>query len=88
MGKRKTQISSPANMRIWGNERADEVAKEAVKWSCVEREVRLSKSEEMSIVWRKAIERWQQNWDAEGEGKHFFFFNFKTKDGQLNKKGT
>lgn len=46
---------TPAHMGIWGNERADKVAKQA-KRSGVEREVRLSKSEGKSIVWRKAID--------------------------------
>lgn len=74
---------TPAHMGIWGNERADKVAKEAVKRSSGERGTR--RSEGTSKVCRKAIEGVVTELGGRRQGKASFF---NLKDGQLiGKKG-
>lgn len=60
-------------MGIFGNERADKLAKAAGKRSTVESET-LSTSEGEIIVWTKANEQWQLKWEAEVDGKQLYSF--------------
>lgn len=62
----------PAHLGIIGNERADKLAKKATKKETIEVNIKLSKSEGKSIVWRRATQQWQQRWESEGKGRHLF----------------
>lgn len=53
LGKDVVLMWVPAHSGIPGNEKADKVAKEAVMKEQVERNIKLSKSEGKSIVWRE-----------------------------------
>lgn len=59
-------------MGVLGTERADKIAKEAVKRSTVQRGIQLLMSEGKSIVLKKANEQWQRNWEVEVMGRHLY----------------
>lgn len=46
----------PAHIGIVGNERVDKLAKQAVKKESIEGNIKLSKSEGKSIIWKEALE--------------------------------
>ncbi len=48
----------------------DKLAKEAVRRENVEINIKLSKKEGKSIVWREIIKQWQQYWNSAPKGRH------------------
>ncbi|KAG5847791.1 hypothetical protein ANANG_G00129960, partial [Anguilla anguilla] len=76
----------PAHSGIQGNEKADKLAKEAVRREYVDLNVKLSKSEGKSIVWRGVIKQWQQHWDSETKGRHLY--KIPNKVGMVRNSGT
>ncbi|XP_072902389.1 uncharacterized protein [Hemitrygon akajei] len=60
----------PAYSGIMGNETADKLAKAAVRKGSVEVDIKLSKSEGKSILWRRINQQWQQHWDRAIKGRH------------------
>ena len=55
----------PAHTGISGNEKADKLAKGAVKKENVEVTLHLSKAEGKCLVWRGIMAQWQQLWERE-----------------------
>ena len=55
----------PAHTGISGNEKADKLAKGAVKKENVEVTLHLSKAEGKCLVWRGIMPQWQQLWERE-----------------------
>jgi len=62
----------PAHTGIEGNEKADELAKEALKAEQVEKQVPLSKSEIKTIIKDGIHKLWQDKWDKGGKGRHLY----------------
>lgn len=75
-----------AHVGIQGNEKADKVAKEAVKKGDVEVNIKLSKSEGKGIVWRSINQQWQQSWDNATKGRHLH--KIQSKVGISRNRGT
>lgn len=71
-GKNVIFMWVPAHLGIQGNEKADKVAKEAIKKEDVEVNIKLSKSEGKGIVWRSVNQQWQQSWDNATKGRHLY----------------
>ena len=65
----------PAHTGISGNEKADKLAKAAVKKENVEVTLHLSKAEGKCLVWRGIMAQWQQLWERETKGRHLFSLN-------------
>ena len=55
----------PAHTGISGNEKADKLAKAAVKKENVEVTLHLSKAEGKCLVWRGIMAQWQQLWERD-----------------------
>ena len=60
----------PAHVGIRGNERADELAKNALKKGSIVMQVDISKSEAKCTIWEKVNHMWQERWDREEKGRH------------------
>jgi len=75
----------PAHIGIAGNERVDKLAKQAVKRENIEENIKLSKSEGKSIIWKEAIGEWQHQWDMEIKGRHLYAI--QSKVGAVKNKG-
>ena len=61
----------PAHIGVEGNERADKMAKRAIKHS-ISFIVKISKSEGKSIIKEKLMEIWQKRWDEDKTGRWFY----------------
>ncbi len=62
----------PAHVGVRGNERADELAKRALKKGSVEMQLSVSKAEVKCVIWGKANQLWQERWDREEKGRHLY----------------
>ena len=65
----------PAHVGIEGNESVDMLAKEALVNEDVELDIHISKAEAKSIVWGRVVAEWQQSWDEEQKGRHYYQFH-------------
>lgn len=84
-GKNITYLWVPAHVGIQGNERVDRLAKEATKKGNIDVKIKLSKTEGKSLVWKKIMEKWQQQWDNEIKGRHLYMI--QNRIGMESKKG-
>lgn len=75
----------PAHIGIVGNERVDKLAKQAVKKESIETNIKLSKSEGKSIIWKETIREWQSQWNREIKGRHLY--NIQNKVGDVKNRG-
>lgn len=71
-GGQVTFLWVPAHVGVGGNEKADKLAKEALKKGQVEMQICTSKSELKSIIKEKMVQMWQKRWDTESKGRHLY----------------
>ncbi|KAL2092947.1 hypothetical protein ACEWY4_010259 [Coilia grayii] len=62
----------PAHMGLKGNETADKVAKEALGQESIIVHVPLGKGEAKSFINAEIMNRWQDEWEANPKGRHYF----------------
>ena len=62
----------PAHVGIEGNELADGAAKRALRREKVDVKVRLGLTECRSIIKRNIMAVWQEEWDREKKGRHYY----------------
>lgn len=75
----------PAHVGVRGNERADRVAKQAVGRTDTDINIKLSRSQGKSIVWKETNKKWQQQWDQEAKGRHLY--DIQSKVGTVRREG-
>ena len=75
----------PAHLGIEGNEQADELAKRALRKDRVDMNVRISKAEAKGIVWEMANLKWQERWDREEKGRHFYQAQHNVKERRVGR---
>lgn len=51
---------------------ADKLAKRALTNKNIEMQVSISKAEVKSVIWEKINQMWQEIWDREEKGRHFY----------------
>lgn len=62
----------PAHKGVEGNEKADYLAKEAIKADAVELEVPLNNSELRTVIKENVNKLWQERWDTDKKGRHLY----------------
>uniref|UniRef100_A0A8C1TCJ5 RNA-directed DNA polymerase from mobile element jockey n=1 Tax=Cyprinus carpio TaxID=7962 RepID=A0A8C1TCJ5_CYPCA len=62
----------PAHIGIVGNEKADQLAKEALKKNLVDIKVPLGRSEVKSVINKEIIKLWQQRWENSSTGRWYY----------------
>ena len=75
-------------MGIEGNETVDVLAKEALLSEEIQVIIHMSKAEAKSIIWKKVIAEWQQSWDGEERGRHYYQFQSKVNGGRKFSNGS
>lgn len=70
MGVAVTFLWIPAHVGVWGNERADRLAKKALTRSEPEISVHLGRGEMKVLIQREIMKQWQAQWDLERKGRH------------------
>ena len=78
----------PAHVGIEGNESVDMLAKEALVNEDVELDIHISKAEAKSIVWGRVVAEWQQSWDEEQKGRHYYQFHSKVNGSRTCRNGS
>ena len=71
-GRKLKFLWVPAHIGIKGNEKADEMAKEALEKEIVEMNVSISKAEVKSVIWERVNKMWQDKWDREQKGRYLY----------------
>lgn len=62
----------PAHVGVWGNERADNMAKEALERPEPDITVHLGRGEMKVLIKRAVMKQWQMIWDRESKGRHLY----------------
>lgn len=65
-------VGVPADVGIEGNEKADEIAKRALKSRSCHMNVNISKSETKMVINRQITKMWQNEWNREIKGQCLF----------------
>jgi hypothetical protein len=65
---------------VWGNEKADVVAKSAVRREGVDIKVPLGCREVKSLIWAKWLDLWQRECDASSKGRQFYSMHRSGKE--------
>ena len=77
----------PAHVGLQGNERADKLAKRALKANRVEMQVSISKAEVKSVIKEKIYKKWQSMWDRESRGRHLYQIQQNVRTARVAGKG-
>ncbi|KAG5278648.1 hypothetical protein AALO_G00101240 [Alosa alosa] len=75
----------PAHVGVWGNERADTLAKKALERPEPEITLHLGRGEMKVLVQRAMVKQWQVIWQRENKGRHLY--NIQRKVGREVKVG-
>lgn len=62
----------PAHVGVWGNERADSLAKKALERPEPDVTVNLGRGEVKVLIQRAVVKQWQMLWDRESKGRHMY----------------
>lgn len=75
----------PAHVGVWGNERADSLAKKALERPEPDVAVNLGRGEVKVLIQRAVVTQWQMLWDQESKGRHMY--SIQKEVGKVGKVG-
>lgn len=73
----------PAYCGVSGNEKADTLAKRALRKQGVEMRLKSSKSEAKSVVRRQLLNEWQKWWDMGATGRHLYQMKKEVRESRV-----